>query len=124
MTSRHLSSSKYEDIKSVYDYFIDFNINLFLCRHLLTSSVLLFNSPRGSARIMIVFSERHRSHILEPFLYGIARVTMLQTILCSMFSVFNFQINFDNSVSCLYFSCRNDFVWLLYRSLNSPSHDP
>ena len=50
-------------------YLTLFKINLLLCRHLDISSVLLFNRTFGSARAIIIFSVRHKSHLLVPHLY-------------------------------------------------------
>ena len=50
-------------------YLTLFKINLLLCRHFDISSVLLFNRTFGSARAIIIFSVRHKSHLLVPHLY-------------------------------------------------------
>ena len=50
-------------------YLILFKINLLIRRHFDISSVLLFNRTFGSARAIIIFSVRHKSHLLVPHLY-------------------------------------------------------
>ena len=50
-------------------YLTLFKINLLLCQHFDISSVLLFNRTFGSARAIIIFSVRHKSHLLVPHLY-------------------------------------------------------
>ena len=50
-------------------YLALFKINLLLCLHFDISSVLLFNTTFGSARAIIMFSVRYKSHLLVPHLY-------------------------------------------------------
>ena len=50
-------------------YLTLFKIKLLLCRHLDISSVLLFNRTFVCARAIIIFSVRHKSHLLVPHLY-------------------------------------------------------
>ena len=94
--------------------------NLFLCVHLETNSVLLFNNFLGSDLAIIIFSVKHKSRFLVPNLYGDAYALMLHCKLYSAFSSFNFYKYFDNSVSFTRFLCLNDMVWLFWRKLNSP----
>ena len=52
-------------------YLIWFKINVFQnnVQHFDISSVLLFNRTCGSARVIIIFSVRHKSHLFVPHFY-------------------------------------------------------
>lgn len=103
-------------------YFTLLTTYLFLWRHLLISSFLLFNSSLESALKIHTFSVTQRSQRLVPHLYGFVRTAIDQLMVNSFSSCFNFQINFESSVSFLYFWCWNDLVWLLNLFLNSVSN--
>ena len=82
-------------------YLTLFKINLPLWRHFDISSVLLFNKTFGSARAIIIFSVRHKSHLLVPHLYWDAR-----TILYS---------NLDGNQS--YLLSRSKGIWIVPHQL-------
>ena len=90
---------------------------LFLC----INSVLLFKRLFWLVRAIMYFSVRQRSYLLVPHLYGVAYAAVLHFRLNSILSRFNCQICFESSVLFSKSWFRNEFVWLLYRYLNSPS---
>ena len=65
---KRIPSSNY-DVNSDDFYLTLFKINLLVCRYFDISSILLFNRTFGSARAILIFSVRHKSHLLVPYLY-------------------------------------------------------
>ena len=83
--------------------------NFLLWRHFASISDLEFKVVLVSAKAIIVFSQRHKSHLFEPFLYVKARALMDQSISNFLPSLFNFQTYFDNSDFPSCFWCLNEF---------------
>ena len=96
-------------------YLTLFKINLLLCRHFDISSVLLFNRTFGSARVIIIFSVRHKSHLLVPHLYRDAYDFILHFRWQSVPFAFNFERYLDSSVSLIWEMFLKDCVWLVSR---------
>ena len=97
--------------------FLNFSQQKFISmRHLEISSVLLFSKLSRSAQMKETFSDKKRSQRFEPHWYG-------EAFLWRPWS-FTFHTCFDSSVSFMHSRCLKDFVWLLYRDLNSPSEVP
>ena len=88
------------------------------------NSDLLFSKFFRCAFMITSFSDKQRSHLLVPHLYGDAWAAILHFMLCLILLSFRFQMNFDSSVSLRYLVCLNDLVWLLYLDLNSLSDAP
>ncbi len=88
------------------------------CRHFAKISDLLFRSFVGSALIMHNFSSMQRLHRFPPDVYAGARFKIDQDMENFWWFFFNFHINLDSSVSFSYLIRLNDFLWLLYLSLN------
>ncbi len=88
------------------------------CRHFAKISDLLFRSFVGSALIMHNFSSMQRLHRFPPDVYAGARFKIDQDMENFWRFFFNFHINLDSSVSFSYLIRLNDFLWLLYLSLN------
>ncbi len=88
------------------------------CWHFAKISDLLFRSFVGSALIMHNFSSMQRLHRFPPDVYAGARFKIDQDMENFWWFFFNFHINLDSSVSFSYLIRLNDFLWLLYLSLN------
>ena len=86
--------------------------------------VLLFNKASGSAKMMDTFSDKHRFQCFEPHWYGEAFLWIFHDRLISKSWPFKFHTCLDNLVAFMHSRCLNDFVWLSYRVLNSPSEVP
>ena len=71
--------------------------------------------------MMETFLDKHRSQHFEPHLYDEVFLRIFQGRLLSKPWSFKFHTCFDNSVSFMHSRCLKNFVWLLYRALNSPS---
>ena len=95
----------------------------FLWWHLEISSILFFSKVSWSAEMMETFSDKHRSQRFEPHWYGEVFLWISHDRLLSRPWSFKFHTCFDNSVSFMHSRCLKDFVWLLYRVLNSPSSE-
>ena len=75
----------------------------------------------GSIQMMETFLDKHRLQRFAPRLYDEVFLRISQGRLVSRPWSFKFHKCFDNTVSFIHSRCLNNFVWLLYRVLNSPS---
>ena len=101
-----------------------FNCSLFLCRHLETNFDLLINSVSVSALIICSFYLKHRSHLLEILLYGLALEIIDHCIVYSLLSSLRFHICLESSVLLAYFLLEKDSLCCVNRCLKVPSVNP
>ena len=102
-------------------YLTLFKINLLLCRHFGISAVLLFNRFFESVRAIIIFSVKYKSHLLVPHLYQDVYDFILHFRWYSVPFPFNTQRYLDSSASLIWDMFLNNWAWLFYLDLNSPS---
>ena len=107
---------------TVVIYFTDPMRCLRLCRHLLTSSLLLFS--RSLLMRMWYFSSKQSLHLSEDPLYGVALSMMPQDKSYSSFFSFKCQMCLLSSVAFLRLLFLNDCLWPYNHFLNVPSVSP
>ena len=88
------------------------------------SSDLLFNVLSLFDFNIKIFSSKHMSDDLPPAVYAGTRLIIGHLMLNDLPFSFKLQAYFDSSVSFAYFAFVNDFLWLLYCSLNGPAVIP
>ena len=93
-----------------------------LCRHLLTSSLLLFS--RSLLMRMWYFSSKQSLHLSEDPLYGVALSMMPQDKSYSSFFSFKCQMCLLSSVAFFRLLFLKDCLWPYNRFLNVPSVSP
>lgn len=84
---------------------IAFSIYLFICLHFDTISDRELIIPACVDRAMMSFSDRQRSHLLDPPTYGWALVTISHFIVYGMPASCNSHTSFDSSVAFLLLLC-------------------
>ena len=94
------------------------NKSLFLTRRLEISPVLLFSKMSWTSQMMETFSNKHKLQRFELHWYGKVFLWIFHDRL--LYRPWSFKC-FHNSVSFMHSRCLKDFLWLLYRVLNSPS---
>ena len=116
MTSRFVDRQSLESCRR--------SICLLACLHFDISSDRLLRIFPSGCNIIISFSFKHKLHLTVSLLNGAHFLTISQVTVGVNLESFMFQNSFDNSVSSLYFSVWNDFLWLAYLFLKDVSVDP
>ena len=76
--------------------------------HLETNSDFFFNSVSVSALILCSFSIKHRSHLLEVLLYGLALEMIDHCTVYALLLSLRFHMHLQSSVLLAYFLLEND----------------
>ena len=97
--------------------------NLFLWRHLDINSNLLLSVVTLSAEEIISFFVKHKSHLLDMFVYAEVLFNICQSIRKILLARFSCQMYFDSSVSFVYFARQKLIMWFVNR-LNGVAVEP